>query len=455
MSAVFDALVVGSGLPALLVALDLAETDLRVAVVASATEFDLPDGPELDHEQGLRALIERIAEPLAGSTQGHAAAGPGSRSCAPAPVLLRNAAGAWLRQSEPEVFGVPAVPLSAESIALLGTGGALRAYLDRVTPVLTIGKTRGLGRLARRRLGRTAFDRLVEPQLRDRFGADEVEVAVAAPGLNEALTRTGALTAAALAYSERHVARETRVVPEDEWSGLVSRLRKRLEFYGVELVDAEVTSAHREGTAWEVRTAEVQRAPLRSRALVVDADVVLAGRQHPLRALLPTGLPSQRARAYASAGIQAPAELVGETGGAPLTAVCTVTAADEAEPWTLRIERPESGDWRAHLSGPAVLDPAGEMRSATAAILQTVCALGDRLALVPTSGWRVRVAAAPFVAVDERDAAEQRLDDASAAESAPLWLGRALHGDSLSATLADADRRAVRLRRRLLGLEAD
>src|SRR5690606_15064284 len=136
-------------------------------------------------------------------------------------------------QSHPTVLGIPTVPLAAENLRLLGSGGATRAYMDRVTPLLTVGKTRSLGVLVNRRLGRKARERLVEPQVRERFGvaADDVDVAVAAPGLNEALSRAGSLSAAALAYLERFEASETMIEPADGWDALVRATLGRLESY--------------------------------------------------------------------------------------------------------------------------------------------------------------------------------------------------------------------------------
>src|SRR5690606_30153615 len=81
---------------------------------------------------------------------------------------------------------------------IIGWGGAWRAYLDRLRPPLTIGQQRNLGALVRGRMGERVVDRLVAPLTAGRHGLtpDEVDVEIAAPGLNSALTRTGSLAGA-------------------------------------------------------------------------------------------------------------------------------------------------------------------------------------------------------------------------------------------------------------------
>lgn len=454
----FDAVVIGQSLPVLTAALHLAETDLRVAVVAGpvvgVTDGDqpaayLPTGPELDHEQGVASLLSRIATPIPGTERRGDSTEVRAQQLMP--PMLQNTEGAWLKQSEPEVFGIPAVPLSVETLALLGTGAALRAYLDRITPVLTIGKVRDFALLARKRLGRAALDRLVRPQLLDRFGTDEVEVAIAAPGLNEALTRTGALTAAVLAYSERHVARETAVEPAGGWGDLAAQLRARLENYAVTFVDGTVVGVERAEDGWVIGLAEDAATVLRAEALIVDADATqtdgLQIQGHFIGALRPT-----QWRIHASVGIEGDAEVdrAVESGA--------VAALRVVDGWSIRTERDSAGAWMAHLSslGQHVADgAAGQRRSADAEVLAGAHAALAQTGLQANAAWRTRVAAAPFVSVSAREEASSRLSAQRHEEPDLLWLGQSLHGDSLSAALADTDSAAIALRRRLLGLGAE
>jgi len=93
------------------------------------------------------------------------------------------------------LLGIPANPWDEHVRRIIGWGGTWRAYLDRLRPPLTIGSERSLGRLVTSRMGEKVRDRLVAPLSIDRFGLDpdDVDVEVAAPGLNPALTRTGSL----------------------------------------------------------------------------------------------------------------------------------------------------------------------------------------------------------------------------------------------------------------------
>ncbi|MEO8907709.1 MAG: FAD-dependent oxidoreductase, partial [Microbacteriaceae bacterium] len=71
-----------------------------------------------------------------------------------------NPAGAWLQLRDRAVplpagglLGVPGSPLATDVIAAIGWRGALRAYLDRVMPVMKIGHEQNFGKLVRRRMG--------------------------------------------------------------------------------------------------------------------------------------------------------------------------------------------------------------------------------------------------------------------------------------------------------------
>ena len=452
-----DALVVGRSLPALLAALELAEVGLRVVVAGGTAE--LPDGPERDVEGEIAALLTRIAAPIAGPASaeptgnavepaGNAAEDAGSAeglrraSAAPrktppqAPWLLARD-GRWAPQPDPAVFGVPAVPLAAETLRLLGTAGALRAFLDRITPLLTIGKTRAFGPLVRRRLGDSACRILVEPLLRERFGvpADDVDVAIAAPGFSEALSRAGSLTAAALAYSERNAERETGVEPTGGWSASSRALLERLSLYGVELLAAPAADIEWQGDSW--RTALGGGRVFESAALVVDPECGLSGASR--RVISDRGAAPARSRVHARIDILDPSDL--PVGAVGVRSIGT---------WSLRIaHRREGGSW-ALCSGPAV--PAREAgatdpRPELAAILQEA-----GLIPAPEAEWEVRTAPAPFVTLEERHRSEGALRILAAAEPMLLPVGRSLHGGDLSVSLGAARGGAIALRRHLLGL---
>ncbi|WP_310132927.1 protoporphyrinogen oxidase [Leifsonia shinshuensis] len=120
-------------------------------------------------------------------------------------VVQPNPSGAWVRHGSRSVplpkaglLGIPSSPLATDVAAAIGWGGAFRAYLDRLMPVLKIGQERSLGTLVRKRMGRKVLDLLVAPVATGVYSAspDDLDIDVVAPGLNAALTRLGSLSGA-------------------------------------------------------------------------------------------------------------------------------------------------------------------------------------------------------------------------------------------------------------------
>lgn len=123
-------------------------------------------------------------------------------------IVGPNPAGAWLVLPDGSagsravplpktgILGIPSSPLADDVRAVVGTGGAIRAYADRVMPILKIGKETNLGALVRKRMGAKVLDLLVKPIASGVYSADpdELEVEAVAPGLNAAMTRAGSLS---------------------------------------------------------------------------------------------------------------------------------------------------------------------------------------------------------------------------------------------------------------------
>lgn len=439
-----DALVTGRSLPALQTALDLAEVGLRVAVASPSGLEGTDPVEERDPEGVFAAFLTRISQSIDG---GDAPPNSGVEPVRHPPVapMLRGPKGEWLPQPEPEVLGIPAVPMASEAIALIGSGAATRAYLDRVKPLLTVGKTRALGRLVRTRMGATVLDRLVEPQVFDRYGisADEVDAAIAAPGLNEALSRAGALSSAVLAYSERHVARETRVASIRGVQAMRLAIMKRLELYGVELLDAPVLELEETLEGWIAVLEGEQH--LEARAVVFDQ-----GRSPrtlgPMAEFIVDLLPA-RSRVYAEIEIPRPEWLA--EGRSALLCV---------DGWSARLVDGSGPTVDVRLGSEAFRDAEESDRRTSEVPAETLDALAEAVAgsSQPDAGWRPRAAelvAAPYATIVERDGAVSALETAVFSRDTLLPVGRALHGDDLGAALVWARDQAVGLRRRLLGLD--
>ena len=507
-----DAYVIGHGIPELAAALELAEVGLRVRVgvpaglpasqldtavldtdvlAADARAITAPDCGASDPDGVLRAFLAHVAGPIEGPEQtgpeataredspavgsetlGHAPAGAFAaaepEACAPSRTLLRGANGDWQPLPEPNVWGVPAVPMSSDSIALLGGRGALRASVDRVRPVLTIGKTTALGTLVRSRMGQQMLDRVVDPLVRARFGvsANDVDVAIAAPGLNGALTVAGSLSGAVLTEAEDHAARETRVRPAGGWQGLRAALIERLALYGVQFGAPVVEAIRLEDAAGGARADSAVAQLFSPHWRVIEHDgeafdvvAVIAGisarRAVPdaLRAfardaehaLWRATLQAPAAIADLPAGLAAAAAAASEGSGSAGegSADCDVVAVSSGvSGWSVQYERVARDQWRVTAAGSA--DAA---QGDAGAQLQAVREEHPALAHADVE-WQL----APWAQVQARDAAAEELAAERIEHAWQLRVGRGLHAGDLASAVEDARRASVHLRRRLTGI---
>ena len=192
--------VIGGGAAGLVAALDCARVGIRVTVIERAAA---PGGAvATETVAGIR--VDTGAESYA-TRRGTVRALVDSLGLADA-VVTPAAAGAWVRlpdgRSAPlpraGLLGIPSNPLADDVRRVIGWRGAMRAYLDRIRPVLTIGREHNLGELVERRMGKAVLESLVAPVTRGVYSADpyDLDVTRAAPGLNRALTVAGSLSGA-------------------------------------------------------------------------------------------------------------------------------------------------------------------------------------------------------------------------------------------------------------------
>ncbi|PQZ54817.1 MULTISPECIES: NAD(P)/FAD-dependent oxidoreductase [unclassified Microbacterium] len=206
--------VIGGGIGGLVAARECAKVGMRVTLLEAAddlggairkVELDgvtIDAGAESYATRGglVRALVEelgladRIVTPQAG---GAWLAGIPGVGAAPLPVG--------------GILGIPANPFQDDVRRIIGWSGVWRAYLDRVRPPLTIGHQLSLGKLVGSRMGAKVRDRLVAPVTTGVYSAspDDVDIDVAAPGLNAALTRVGSLSGAVQALRDDAAAKAT------------------------------------------------------------------------------------------------------------------------------------------------------------------------------------------------------------------------------------------------------
>ncbi len=287
--------VVGGGIGGLIAARECAKVGMRVTLLESAealggairrAELDgiaLDAGAESFATRGghVRALVDelglsdRVVTPAAG---GAWVAGLPGGDAAPLPVG--------------GILGIPGNPFQEDVRRVIGWSGVWRAYLDRVRPPLTIGHNHSLGRLVSSRMGAKVRDRLVAPVTTGVYSAapEDVDVDIAAPGLNAALTSVGSLAGAVQALrgdAARGGAGRGAAAPGSAVEGLEGGMTVLVDALAADLagLGADVRTAARVGRisraipgTWRVtvRTADGSGAVQEQDADAVEADALAA-----------------------------------------------------------------------------------------------------------------------------------------------------------------------------------
>ena len=207
----YDVLVVGGDAASLLAALDCARIGLRVVVLATPASAHRPT--VFSNRDGIVASL--LTELDITFTVRESSSAQGS------------------------IVGIPANPFAPEVRAALGWRGAWRVYLDRVTPLLTIGAETNLGTLVRRRMGPAVVTALVNPALAERYGraADDVTVAAVVPGLNQAMTRAGSLTTGVIELILADPRVSQTLVVDGGIDRIEAVVREKLAFFAADIFD--------------------------------------------------------------------------------------------------------------------------------------------------------------------------------------------------------------------------
>jgi oxygen-dependent protoporphyrinogen oxidase len=250
--------VIGGGMAGLVAALDCARVGIRVTVLEAS-----------DHVGGALRAEDIGGLPVEVGAESFATRGGTVRALAESVglgdrIVTPNPEGAWVAAAKGRmaplpkagILGIPSNPLADDVRAVIGWSGALRAYLDRVMPVLTVGTERDLGGLVTRRMGRAVRDNLVAPVTMGVYSSDPeaLDVTFAAPGLNRALTTAGSLSGAVATMRAASRAGSNVEGIVGGMSVLVDAIVRELEHsWGVDIrLDTPVSELERDADGWLV-----------------------------------------------------------------------------------------------------------------------------------------------------------------------------------------------------------
>jgi len=191
-----DTLVIGAGIAGLVLARELVlqgrtvrvlEASDRAGGQIAAIELDglrLDSGAEAFATRGgtVREYLERI--------------GLADRIIAPrdAPAWLHAAEGQTVPLPAVSLLGIPAAPLAADVVAVVGRRGAWRGLLDALLPGPVGSRLPTVGALVRRRMGDAILEKLVAPVVEGIHSTHPDDLPVTAvPGLVHNLLRENSL----------------------------------------------------------------------------------------------------------------------------------------------------------------------------------------------------------------------------------------------------------------------
>ncbi|HLP22725.1 MAG TPA: NAD(P)-binding protein [Microbacteriaceae bacterium] len=148
--------------------------------------------------------------------------------------------------------GLPSNPF-AKDLAPFLPGPPLRAYADRVMPLLRLGRFTSVANVARARFGQKVLSDLTTPWCEALYGLGPELVSLdrVAPTLNARMTQFGSASGAVASLGDS-TARSVRL--RDGATSLLLALRKRATEYLVDCVDEAVGRLDRTESEWRVRS---------------------------------------------------------------------------------------------------------------------------------------------------------------------------------------------------------
>ncbi len=265
-----ETLVVGAGIAGLVVARELVLQGRTVRVLEASDRaggqvaaLDL-DGLRLDagadafatRDGTVRHYLERL--------------GLADRMIAPrdAPTWLHAADGQTVPLPAMSLLGIPAAPLAADVVTVVGRRGAWRAQLDALLPGPVGSRLPTVGALVRRRMGAAILDKLVAPVVEGMTSTHPDDLPLTAvPGLVHHLLRENSLSRA-VTRMQIDAPPESQIASlEGGMTTLVDALLAELDRFGVAVeygvriaevhVDHVVLASDDEGIEVTVRRGQV------------------------------------------------------------------------------------------------------------------------------------------------------------------------------------------------------
>ncbi|WP_404285853.1 protoporphyrinogen oxidase [Glutamicibacter arilaitensis] len=239
------AIVVGGGIAGLIAAREMRQTGYRVTVLEASETF----GGCLRRVEVAGLDIDAGAESFA--LRGGTVASYLDELNLSEKIAQPSGVGAWLIQGESEnveanplppssLLGIPARIRTEEVRRIIGRAATVRAAADLVTPMPKKWATEklSLAEVVRHRMGQGVLDALVAPVVNGIYSTDpaRIDIDAAAPGLREAMQRTGSL-AKAVAQLQGDAPAGSRVAGlEGGMYTLITTLSEQLKESSVALV---------------------------------------------------------------------------------------------------------------------------------------------------------------------------------------------------------------------------
>ena len=229
-------IVVGAGVAGLLAARSLARAGASVTVLERADRI----GGQLEAVSLAGVQVDLGAESFA--TRGDSVAALLGELGLADRIEFPGQSGAWLVSDHgaaplppTALFGIPAGPMDAAVVAIIGLDAAERASADLTMAPVDADAFHDLGALVTDRMGEVVLQRLVDPVIRGVFSssAREVSIDAAHPGLRGALLATGSLSGAVARLRSNAPAGAAVASLRGTMVSIVDRLATELDALGV------------------------------------------------------------------------------------------------------------------------------------------------------------------------------------------------------------------------------